>query len=1183
MLAELTLAVEAAPTQKNSTGIGTNSSGGLELADNGVAVQCVNRYPMVDILDAVGALDGAEYQVYEVGGDLSHTERDSSTVSVREQRHLAAFLRQPARMATETGGLSATAPSATPTGGRRQPAFRVTCPRFLTEGLALGALPPPLVSISDGDLDRISQVLSPVRRDHRHGEGGLLRGTIVAVACAPNLGPQCRLVSFEGLRHPVHCENLNANDVFTIGNMCDILVDSVSGAVYSETSGGTTGDASKNGIPPLFWFTAPSIRKHPSNGGAGDVPEVLIADVDMDELLRLGRGGSDASTSSSNIGQNSSMRRLHCDLAVARCWTLPPATRAEAFRASCEVEGGLGEEGASSGSRILSKEQRSSQRDSLMKFFQLSASSIGAEKVATLRTTSLSTASPISRGLRLEFNCTHSKLAVISLTEGTEGKPLPPRARVSVLWVPQRRSRNALAAVDTDVSAHGADSSDDELNDGLGKNTVWERSDSDALVLPGEILDAQWHPSQPDTIVSLSAQGFISVFRLQRGGAELHFSLCATYSPVNERTANVHSRCVWFSFATTAPRAAAARISGRAQAIVDLWGGQGNFAHLQRNAHRVLGVSEQATTEEICVAHRNLARDFANVRAAGVPHLAEAWAIANEAKSQMLQKIAKTLKRNGVINKASAPAAAASPRSPRRQQSMLMEEPDTVLFVHVVRTPVPTSDSATAAEGNFAGKPGKRNRKEKKGRSRTQEPTQNLEAYILPNFEQHGGPEDSPVALQLVHAWPTGRTRAVRKDALRCVARAGEDGQLVQDVEVMAVPRMLSVCKGVNSGREKRVPQSRIRYRDGRVASPVFRRGDAVEIHCEAGRWLPGYIALVDKTGRDRECVYDVLFEDAVTATVGGGGSGLLAAWYAPAPVHQHFADVLSTVSSSQSAATPSALQTVGRPGTLLSSHPHLFAHGNTVFALRSVPASSLSGSPLSSAAMLSHAGRDEHGSGGVVLRVEELDVNKWPRELRWRPVADVYRGEAAAVGDRQAWAVRGFDVVSLTGSRQGQLIFTSLLQCGGGGRFVTRLVDSETARSLRRSRTGESAASVPSWNAAVLRSPSSSFAAAELLLLGDTQSDTSEEARAVEKAVDSAQQALAALRLNLQESRNRRRSFGQATEVAQFIRDRMDLMAQFHKRRAGVLAALDDYRAVIHQGQGSDAFSRLQVRGTFF
>lgn len=110
----------------------------------------------------------------------------------------------------------------------------------------------------------------------------------------------------------------------------------------------------------------------------------------------------------------------------------------------------------------------------------------------------------------------------------------------------------------------------------------------------------------------------------------------------------------------------------------------------------------------------------------------------------------------------------------------------------------------------------------------------------------------------------------------------------------------------------------------------------------------------------------------------------------------------------------------------------------------------------------------------------------------------------------------------------------------------MTRLVDSETARSLRRSRTGESAASVlPSWNAAVLRSPSSSFAAAELLLLGDTLSDTSEEARAVERAVGLAQQALAALRHNLQESRTRRRSFGQATDVAQFIRDRMDLMAQ--------------------------------------
>lgn len=229
--------------------------------------------------------------------------------------------------------------------------------------------------------------------------------------------------------------------------------------------------------------------------------------------------------------------------------------------------------------------------------------------------------------------------------------------------------------------------------------------------------------------------------------------------------------------------------------------------------------------QEICSAHRNLARDFANVRAAGVMHLPEAWAIANEAKRQMLQNIAKASKRNNNngASKTTTAAATTSPRSPRRQQSILLEEPETVVFVHVVRAPVPTDDSdpAAAADGNgnvaVAGKAGKRGtRKDKRGRSRTtrEEPTQNLEAYFLPNFEQHGGPEDLPVPLQLVHAWPTGRTRAVQKeDALRCVARTGEGGEVVQDVEVMAVPRMLSVCKGVNSGREKRVPQSRLRYR----------------------------------------------------------------------------------------------------------------------------------------------------------------------------------------------------------------------------------------------------------------------------------------------------------------------------------------------------------------------------------
>jgi hypothetical protein len=121
---------------------------------------------------------------------------------------------------------------------------------------------------------------------------------------------------------------------------------------------------------------------------------------------------------------------------------------------------------------------------------------------------------------------------------GSGGQPA--RARVSVLWVPPRLSVNWLDGAEGGGTRTPAGAVDGNIGGffgggGGGGRSVWEweRSDHDVLVLPAEpaVVDAQWHPAQPDCVVALTAAGQLGVYRLQRGGAELRFALTAMFAP----------------------------------------------------------------------------------------------------------------------------------------------------------------------------------------------------------------------------------------------------------------------------------------------------------------------------------------------------------------------------------------------------------------------------------------------------------------------------------------------------------------------------------------------------------------------------------------------------------------------------------------------------------------------------
>ncbi len=92
-------------------------------------------------------------------------------------------------------------------------------------------------------------------------------------------------------------------------------------------------------------------------------------------------------------------------------------------------------------------------------------------------------------------------------------------------------------------------------------------------------------------------------------------------------------------------------------------------------------------------------------------------------------------------------------------------------------------------------------------------------------------------------------------------------------------------------------------------------------------------------------------------------------------------------------------LQAIGAPATLLQAHPRLCALGGAaVFVLRTVQVKKARGLSSPGGGGGSGGGNGHSsangGSGGdhseVVLRVEELDCAKWPREAKWRPVVDM-------------------------------------------------------------------------------------------------------------------------------------------------------------------------------------------------
>lgn len=214
-----------------------------------------------------------------------------------------------------------------------------------------------------------------------------------------------------------------------------------------------------------------------------------------------------------------------------------------------------------------------------------------------------------SRDLRLEFNTKHSKLSIVAFTGGRGAEPR--RAKVAIIWVPQRRS-NSVAVELSAQTISRSDSHDDEPSDDHDEEAV-----SEMLQLPqGEVVDARWHPSEADTIVALTAQGRLAMYCLEHNGAILQFSVAATFAPrtlpvseLNESSdvaasvsdaQRAESRIVHFSFGTTAQRAAADRVAARIHTIFELWGAQSDARHLRKHAHAVLGVDKDATPQVCC-------------------------------------------------------------------------------------------------------------------------------------------------------------------------------------------------------------------------------------------------------------------------------------------------------------------------------------------------------------------------------------------------------------------------------------------------------------------------------------------------------------------------------------------------------------------------------------------------------
>ena len=179
------------------------------------------------------------------------------------------------------------------------------------------------------------------------------------------------------------------------------------------------------------------------------------------------------------------------------------------------------------------------------------------------------------------------------------------------------------------------------------------------------------------------------------------------------------------------------------------------------------------------------------------------------------------------------------------------------------------------------------------------------------------------------------------------------------------------------------------------------------------GRWLPGYIDVVRQpaSGNPDDVTFDILLEDPASWVFSVGPDALLA-WYAPHPKQQHYYALLSKAKhrAGNRNHMPRALefQSAGVEGSLLASHPHLCAHADGVFALRTL----------------------DDG----VSQVDLLDPGM---ELpRWRTVVNMYtstKPDASRSSNSAASieSMRSFDALTLTHARQGQHIFAALLHVG--------------------------------------------------------------------------------------------------------------------------------------------------------
>ena len=117
-----------------------------------------------------------------------------------------------------------------------------------------------------------------------------------------------------------------------------------------------------------------------------------------------------------------------------------------------------------------------------------------------------------------------------------------------------------------------------------------------------------------------------------------------------------------------------------------------------------IGFAFDYFSQVVRAAHRRLARELATARGSGIAELAAAQAVADAAKSEMVQRAWIALQKGDAL--AREAAAAAIKRRPshhhylaRRQAARATAAGDTVVFLHVAR---PAAVEAKAASGGAA-------------------------------------------------------------------------------------------------------------------------------------------------------------------------------------------------------------------------------------------------------------------------------------------------------------------------------------------------------------------------------------------------------------------------------------------------------------------------------------------------